>query len=298
MRSLRPRSFWLKYYLFLLVQKLGSVIKLGFPTLLIILLVIGFLEILGIDLYFAQIGILASIFAYIAYQFLSPLFYTVKNGKLARIMDKYGYSEELLRAYEKARILNKPFDLTRSALFAEIYVYIGQSEKAVEYLGSITLPNKPRRFEMVEYLRVYVLALLKCGELEKAEKLWAKNSYYIHRMKTIENYSRNVGFIFLTEIYIECCAALNGDENRLQRAYELTSSYMKSDKCKGGNYLNGFDIIMTYELKALGKDEEFIGFYPSALRKIDTYSPIFDFARELELKELDKAADGIFPLLD
>lgn len=298
MRSLRPRSFWLRYYLFLLVQKLGSVIKLGFPTLLIILLVIGFLEILGIDLYFAQIGILASIFAYIAYQFLSPLFYTVKNGKLARIMDKYGYSEELLRAYEKARILNKPFDLTRSALFAEIYVYIGQSEKAVEYLGSITLPNKPRRFEMVEYLRVYILALLKCGELEKAEELWAENSYYINRMKTIKDYSPNVGSVFLTEIYIECYAAFKGDRGRLQRAYELTDAYLGSEKAAKGGYLNGFDIIYVYELKALGKTEEFERAYPAALDKIDRYMPIFDFSKRIDLRELEKAANGFLPFLD
>ncbi len=298
MRSLRPRTFWLRYYLFLLVQKLGSFIKLGFPTLLIILLVIGFLEILGVDLYFAQIGILASIFAYIAYQFLSPLFYTVKNGKLARIMDKYGYSEELLRAYEKARILNKPFDLTRSALFAEIYVYIGQSEKAVEYLGSVTLPDKPRRFEMVEYLRVYILALLKCGELEKAEELWAENSYYINRMKTIKDYSPNVGSVFLTEIYIECYAAFKGDRGRLQRAYELTDAYLGSEKAAKGGYLNGFDIIYIYELKALGKTEEFERAYPAALDKIDRYMPIFDFSRRIDLRELEKAANGFLPFLD
>lgn len=298
MLSLRPRSFWLKYYLFLLVQKLGSVNKFGFPTLLVIFLVIGFLEIIGIDLYFAQIGILAAIFAYIAYQFLSPLFYTIKNGKLARIMDKYGYSEELLKAYEKARILNKPFDLTRSAQFAEIYVYIGQSEKAVEYLGSITLPKTPRRFEMVEYLRVYILALLKCGELEKAEELWAENSYYINRMKTIKDYSPNVGSVFLTEIYIECYAAFKGDESRLQRAYELTTQYLDSQKANGNSHLNGFDIILVYELRALGKTEEADRFYPAALDKIDWYMSLFDFSRKIELQELEKAANGVLPFLD
>lgn len=298
MLSLRPRSFWLRYYLFLLVQKLGSVNKFGFPTLLVIFLVIGFLEIIGIDLYFAQIGILAAIFAYIAYQFLSPLFYTIKNGKLARIMDKYGYSEELLKAYEKARILNKPFDLTRSAQFAEIYVYIGQSEKAVEYLGSITLPKTPRRFEMVEYLRVYILALLKCGELEKAEELWAENSYYINRMKTIKDYSPNVGSVFLTEIYIECYAAFKGDESRLQRAYELTTQYLDSQKANGKSHLNGFDIILVYELRALGKTEEADRFYPAALDKIDRYMSLFDFSRKIELQELEKAANGVLPFLD
>lgn len=296
--SLRPRSFWLRYYLFLLVQKLGSVNKLVFPTLLIILLVIGFLEILGIDLYFVQLGILASIFAYIAYQFLSPLFYTIKNGKLARIMDKYGYSEELLQAYEKARILNKPFDLARSAQFAEIYLYIGQSEKAAEYLGSITMPKTPRRFEMVEYLRVYILTLLKCGELEKAEELWAENGYYINRMKTIKDYSPNVGSVFLTEIYIECYAAFRGDESRLQRAYELTSAYLSSEKAANGEYLNGFDIILIYELKALGKTEEFERAYPAALGKIDRYMPLFDFSRKIDLQELEKAANGVLPFLD
>lgn len=303
MRSLRPRSFWLRYYLFLLVQKLGSANKLVFPAMLIILSVIGVLDIFGFSLSFVQLELLALIFFciisfYIAYQFLSPLFYTIKNGKLARIMDKYGYSEELLRAYEKARILNKPFDLTRAAQFAEIYVYIGQPEKAAEYLDSITLPKTPRRFEMVEYLRVYILALLKCGELEKAEELWAKNSYYVNRMKTIKDYSPNVGSVFLTEIYIECYAAFRGDESRLKRAYELTGAYLGSEQAAKGEYLNGFDIILVYELKALGKTEEFERAYPAALGKIDCYMPIFDFSRKIDLRELEKAANGVLPFLD
>lgn len=292
------RSFWSRYYLFLLIQKLGSVNKLGFPVLLVILLVIGFMEILGIDLYFVQLGILASIFVYIAYQFLSPLYYVIVNGKLAYTLDKYGFSEELLKVFEKARILNKPFDLTRSAQFAEIYVYIGQPEKAAEYLGSITLPKTPRRFEMVEYLRVYILALLKCGELEKAEELWAKNSYYIDRMKTIKDYSSNVGSVFLTEIYIECFAAFKGDESRLQCAYELTSRYLNSEKANGKSHLNGFDIILIYELKVLGKTEEFERSYPAALDKIDRHMSLFDFSRKIDLRELEKAANGVLPFLD
>lgn len=291
------KSFWFKYYCFLLTEKFRNI---KFVPLLLYVLIweIEFTAIFGFDWYHAYVGICTAIITWTVYQFLVPLIYVIENGRLAAVSDKYGYSEEYLKAYEKAKILNKPFDLTRSAEFAKIYVYIGQSEKAVEYLSSITLPEKLHRFELVEYLRVYILALLKTGELEKAEELWAKNSYYINRMKTIKNYSPNVQFIFLTEIYIECFAAFKGDESRLQRAYELTSQYLNSDEGKSKSYLNGFDIILTYELKSLGKIEEFNRFYPSALEKVGRYISIFDFAVDIELKELEKAANGVLPFLD
>lgn len=300
-------NFRFRYYCFLLTQKL-SYVKFVPLMLLIVLVVVTtmFTE----KLYYVQLGILAAVFIYIAYQFISPLGYVIKNGRLAEILDKYGYSEEYLRAYEKAKILNKPFDLTTSAEFAQIYVEMGRSEKAVEYLGSITLPEIPRRFEMVEYLRIYILALLKTDELEKAEELWKKNSYYINRMKTIKDYSPNVEFIFLTEIYIECYAAFKGDESRLQRAYELTSQYLNSEEFKNGSHSNSFDIILLYELKALGRIEEFDRLYPAVLDKVGNpffvfnfarlgkSASIFDFMAELELKDLEKAANGVLPFLD
>lgn len=297
MRSAVTRSFLFRYYCHLLTVKLGSIRSVSL-LLFIPVWVIGFMAIFGFDWYNALSGIYTAVFAYFAYQFLVPLIYVIKNGRLAAVFDKYGFSEEYLKAYEKAMILKKPFDLTRSAQFAEIYVYIGQSEKAVEYLGSITLPKKLHRFELVEYLRIYILALLKSGELEKAEELWEKNAYYINRMKTIKDYSLNVDFIFLTEIYIECYAAYKGDESRLQRAYELTSQYMNSEKVKSGSYLNGFDIILIYELKVLGKTEESDRLYPAAFEKVDRYTDIFDFSREIELRELEKAANGVLPFLD
>lgn len=291
------KSFWFKYYCFLLTVKFRNIKFI--PLLLFVLIwAIGFTAILGFDRYHVYVGICTAIIAWTAYQFLVPLIYVIKNGRLKAVLDKYGYSEEYLRAYEKAKILNKPFDLTRSAQFAEIYVYTGQSEKAVEYLSSITLPEKLRRFELVEYLRVYILALLKTGELEKAEELWAKNSYYINRMKTIKNYSLNVDFVFLTEIYIECYAAFKGDESRLQRAYELTSQYLNSDEVKSKSHHNGFDIILLYELKALGKTAEFDRSYPVVLEKVDRRTDVFDFSREIELKKLEKAANGVLPFLD
>lgn len=307
------RSFRFRYYCFLLTQKLCS-IKFVPLILLFLVLVIGFMDILGFDwIYPAYSGILAVIVVYIAYQFIVPLVYVIKNGRLAETLDKYGYSEEYLRAYEKAKILNKPFDLTNSAQFAQIYVEMGRSEKAVEYLSSITLPKDLHRFEMVEYLRVYILALLKTDELGKAEELWEKNSYYINRMKTIKDYSLNVDFIFLTEIYIECYAAYKGDESRLERAYELTAGYLSrydSGEFKNRTRLNSFDIILLYELKALGKTEEFDRLYPVVLdnvgnptfvfnfAKIGKSASIFDFAAKIELNEFEKAANGVLPFLD
>lgn len=304
------KSFRVRYYCFLLIQKLCSFKFI--PAISLILFVI-LLSLFTDKLFYMQPGILAPVIIYTAYQFIVPLIYVIKNGRLAEILDKYGYSEEYLKAYEKAKILNKPFDLTVSAQFAQIYVETGQSEKAVKYLSLITLPEKPRRFEMVEYLRVYILALLKTDGLEKAEELWEKNSYYINRMKTIKDYSLNVDFIFLTEIYIECYAAYKGDESRLERAYELTAGYLSrydSGEFKNRIRLNSFDIILLYELKTLGRTEEFDRLYPAVLEKagnpyyilnfskIGKSVTIFDYAAKLELNEFEKAANGVLPFLD
>lgn len=292
------------------MQKLSSVNPVV-PIALFVLVILGlmFYE----RYYYVQIGILAVVFIYLGYQLISPLVYVIKNGRLAEILDKYGYSEEYLIAYEKAKILNKPFDLTASAEFAQIYVEMGQSEKAVEYLGSITLPKALKRFELVEYLRFYILALLKTGELEKAEELWKKNDYYINRMKTIKDYSPNVDLIYLTEIYIECYAAYKGDKNRLERAYELTAEYLKrydSGEFKNRARINSFDIILLYELKALGRVEEFdklyheisdkVGkpFYIFNFSKIGKSVTIFDNIAKLEWDEFEKAANGVLPFLD
>lgn len=292
------------------MQKLSSVNPVV-PILLFVLVILGLM--FSERLYYVLPWILTAVFIYLGYQLISPLVYVIKNGRLAEILDKYGYSEEYLRAYEKAKILNKPFDLTASAEFAQIYVEMGQSEKAVEYLGSITLPEKPLRFEMVEYLRVYILALLKTDELEKAEELWKKNSYYINRMKTIKDYSLNVDFIFLTEIYVECYAAYKGDNSRLERAYELTAEYLKrydSGEFKNRARLNSFDIILLYELKVLGRIEEFDKLYPEISDKVGNPFYIFNFSKigksvtifdniaKLEWDEFEKAANGILPFLD
>lgn len=303
-------NFKFRYYCFLLTQKLCTINPIT-PIVLFVLIVLGIM--FSERYYYVPVGITAAVFIYIAYQFISPLVYVIKNGRLAEILDKYGYSEEYAEAYEKAKILNKPFDLTESAQFAQIYVEMGQSEKAVEYLGSITLPKALKRFEMVEYLRIYILALLKTDELEKAEDLWKKNGYYINRMKTIPNYSPNVDFIFLTEIYIECCAAYKGDSSRLERAYEMTAEYLKrydSGEFKGRARLNSFDIILLYELKALGRTEEFDKLYPEVservglpyyvlnFRKIGKSVTIFDNLAKLEWDEFEKAANGVLPFLD
>lgn len=279
-------------------MKVAAINKFVLYTLTAAAVIIGFIELLRGGMHYALLFIWTAFIVYVAYQFLYPLYYTIKNGKLAEIFDRYGYSEEYLTAYKKAKITGKPFDLTTFVQYVEIYVYIGQSEKAAGILGSITLPEKPRRFEMVEFLRVYILALLKSGELEQAEELWSKNSYYINRMETIENYSPNVGSIFLSEIYIECLAASKGDESRLERAHELTKGYIASQKAKGLSHLNGFDIILVYELRALGRTEELDEFYPAALKKVDRPMMLFDFSREMELEALEKARNGVLPFLD
>lgn len=84
------RNFRCRYYRFLLMIKLGSVNKFVLPELLVIVLILSVLEIFGIELHFMRLGVWAVTFTYIAFQFISPLYYVIKNGKLAKYFNKYG----------------------------------------------------------------------------------------------------------------------------------------------------------------------------------------------------------------
>lgn len=287
----RSRLYKLLFAALIVQTKTGCVFIFVFVCAILFLVVFGF------NTYNIIPSVLTGIIAYIAGVLLYTFVYVIRNSTLLAVLDKYGYGIEYLEAYEEARIKNKPFDLASSAELAEIYVKMGQPEKAVEYLGSIKLPENLRRYEFIRYISVYIDALLKTGNLEKAEDVWAQNYYYINRAKTIKNYSKFVCYIYLTEIHIECFAAEQGDENRLIRAYELTSSYMNPKNSKNGTHIFDFDFILLYELKKLGKSEEFDKLYPDIRKTVDSKRIIYEFAREMELRELEKAANGQLPFI-
>lgn len=289
-------GFKFRFYKVMLAAKVLT-IKFIPLVFFILVCVIGFMVIFGFTAYHAYLGLCTAIITYTAYLFLIPVIYVIKNGNLYAVLDKYGFSEEYLKAFHKAKILNKPFDLTCAAKFAEIYINMGQPEKAVEFLGAVTLPENPSYYDLGFFLYVYILALLKTNDLEKAEELWAQNNHFINMAEMINHYSLNSEFIFLTEIYIECFAASKGDESRLEYAYELTVRYMDTNEYKK-SHIHNFEIILVYELKALGMTEEFDRFYPTALLNVGKDEPIFKFAREMDLRNLEKAANGKLPFIN
>lgn len=289
-------GFRFRLYKFLLLTLITH-IKLWRMFLFVIVWAILFMAIFGLKMDNVIPSVFTGVFAYIAWIFLYTFIYVMRNSTLPAVLDRYGYGVEYLEAYENARIKNKPFDLTNTAELAEIYTQMGQPEKAVEYLDAVKLPENLRRNEFIKYISVYIDALLKTGNLEKAEEVWTQNSYYINRAKTIKNYSRFVYAIYLTEIHIECFAAECGDESRLVRAYELTSSYMNSEDFEYKIHTYDFDFILLYELKKLGKSEEFDRLYPKVRKDVDSKRPFNEFARETELRNLEKAADGQLPFI-
>lgn len=292
---LKRRGFKFRFFWYFLTGRLQN-IKLWRVLFFVLLWTVGFTALFGFDLYRCVLGVSSAVIVCALYIVICIIPYMVLNTPLSEILDKYGYGNEYLEAYEKKRIKNKPFDLTYAADFAEIYIETGQPEKAVEYLGAVTLPQNLKRSEFIKYISVYVKALLITGDLEKAVAVWEENGRYIDRAKTIPNYSTLVYKVYLTEIYIECVAAERGDEDRFLRAYELAEEFMRSDYFKNKMYLYDFDFILLYLLKRLGRTEELERRYPETRSTVDYKRLIFDFQREADLQRLEKAVNGQLPL--
>lgn len=292
---LTRRGFKFRFFWYLFAFKIRNTALWRF-MLFVLLWMLGFTALFGYDPYKFVVGIITAIIAYAAYVVIYTIPYMILNVPLSEILDKHGYCDEYLEAYKSKRITNKPFDLTYAADYAEIYIRMGQPEKAVEYLDTVKLPENLKRSEFIKYIGAYVKALLKTGDLEKAEAVRARHGYYIKRAKTIPNYSPYVYQIYLTEIYIECFAAERGDESRLLRAYELAEEFIRSDYFKRKMYLYDFDFALLYLLKKLGKTEEFERRYPEIRKAVEEKRLIFDFERESDMRALEKAANGQLPL--
>ena len=237
------------------------------------------------------IGVGAGIVFTVLWALIGALIIAKKNEKLYSVLDEYGYSVEYLRAYESERILGKPFRLQYAAEYAEIFVNIGQPADALKYLNSIIIPPNAPINEKISFFVVYVVAALKTGNVQLAESVWSNWQGVLNSARNEPSYASVSYMIYLSLILIDCCAG------RVQRAYDQTVSYMNSPLYKRYPLPNpNFDILMLYELNALGRTDEAAALYPSVKSKIDKFDPLFAALKEKTVREFNKAARGEIPL--
>lgn len=225
------------------------------------------------------------------------LLFVVRNAGLYAVLDEYGFGIEYLREYEKRRIIGKPFNLQYAVEYAEIFMNMGQPDDAIKYLNTITVSPTDNAFSQVAYFYVYIMCALKINNLGIAEDMWRRSEQMIETVRTKPNYSTNSYLLYLAMISADCAAARqNGDVSRLQRAYEQTVVYMNSTDYK--KYpVDGcdFDLLLLYELKALGRLDEFNALYTSVKTKVEHYKPMFASIKSKVIEDFNKAASGELP---
>lgn len=270
-------------------------VQIIFPVLAGIIAVNGFRR---FDTVRILIGAVLGLGVFALLLLILTLSFVVRNAGLYAVLDKNGFGIEYLREYEKRRITGKPFNLQYAVEYAEIFMNMGQPAEAIKYLNTITVPSTSNGFSQVAYFYVYVMCALKINNLAIAEDMWSRSSQMIESVRTKPNYSTNSYMLYLAMISTDCFAARqNGDVSRLQRAYEQTVAYMNSADYK--KYpVEGcdFDILLLYELKALGRNDEFNALYPTVKAKIEKFKPMFDSMKERVTEEFNKAVNGILPI--
>lgn len=236
------------------------------------------------------LGALIGLILFVLNLFAAPLIVMLNSKKLLSAHEKYGYSVEYLRIYEREKITGKPFDLQNAINYAEIFRQLDQPADALNYLKNISVPENAKPFLRILYFHVYVLCALMIGDIEAAEEMWRVNTPLINSIKNKPEDCINSYLIYLSLIKIDCCAG------RTERAYEQTVSYMNSEHYRRNPANNcEFDIILLYELKALGKTEEFNALLPAVKEKVYALDPIFTCEKQVFIKDFNDAANGKIP---
>lgn len=214
----------------------------------------------------------------------------LSNKKLLLAHEKYGYSVEYLHIYEREKIIGKPFDLQSSINYAEIFRQLEQPADALNYLKTISVPENTKPFLKILYFHVYVLCALMIGDVGTAEDMWRMNMPLINSIKNKPEDCINSYLVYLSLIEIDCCAG------RTERAYEQTVLYMNSEHYRKNPAKNcEFDLILLYELKALGKTDEFNALLPAVKEKVYARNPILTCEKQVLIKGFNDAANGKIP---
>lgn len=216
---------------------------------------------------------------------------TLKDYKLYKILDENGFCEEYLKAFEQKRIVNKPFRLQNAAMYAEILERMGQPRDALNYLNSIVIPNDSRINERIGYFFVYVVSALKLGSVTLAEETVQRFEGDLEEAKRSPMYVALVLLVNLPLLYTNCAAG------RVERAYEQTVAFMNSKDYKTGfRPMIDMDMMLLYELVALGKKDEAAKWGAEVTRRVEDAKPLFSSEKAKLFEDLNKALRGEIPL--
>ncbi len=268
-------------------------VKTWMWLLVIFIGAIGFEDILPRRLRFTRFVIGAAIGALLMAVSLltAAIFSARKDINLYKVLDKYGFSVEYLRAYEQYRIVGKPFRLQYAAEYAEIFINIGQPQDALNYLNAVAIPPNAPIQELVGFFFVYVIAALKTNNVPLAEEIWRRYEGTLMQAKSSPYYRSISVLTILPLIYIDCFAG------RVQRAYEQTVVFINSK-----DYQNSLsptidvDIVYLYELVALGRVEEAAALRNSLAVKLQNYEPPFAALKGKIVADFNKACQGEIPI--
>lgn len=222
---------------------------------------------------------------------------TLKQLKLYKVLDQYGYGMEFLRAYEKERITGKPFRLQYAAEYANIFTHMGQPADAMTYLDSVAIPANAPVHEKIHFFFVYVASALKADNLAAAENKWREFQDLINKAQSDPVYTESSYMLYAALIYIDCYAGKQGDLSRARRAYDQTVAYMNTEHYK--HYplpTPDFEIVMLLELKLLGRTDEFNALYPQVKQKVDAWDPLLLVQKKVVYDDLEKVCRGELPL--
>lgn len=229
---------------------------------------------------------------------LTPILVVAKNSPLYSVLDKYGFSREYLAAYEKERIIGKPFKPQYAVEYAEIFMRIGQPSDAIKYLNTITLPDNTQLYTKVAYFYIYVFSALKIHNLNIAEDMWKRNIPIIDQVQKSSNRKTNNYLLYLTLIAVDMYAGQT-DRNRLERAYQQTVAYINGNDFKNPAF-DGSDykIFLIYQLNVLGRKNEALQLYNDVHKYLENYSPLFSATKGEFFRQLERAKNGLIPFLD
>lgn len=215
----------------------------------------------------------------------------LKDFHLYKILDEKGFCVEYLKAFEQAKIVNKPFLLQNAILYAEIFERMGQPQTALNYLNTITLsPGTPLK-DRISYFFIYVMCALELGNVTLAEEMWRRFEGDLNSARKSPKYNAYSNMATLSLLYIDCAAG------RVERAFEHTVAFINSrDYERALSPMIDIDIMLLYELVVLGKTEEAAKWNTELAQRIQKEKMQFRALKSKLIEDFNKASHGELPL--
>lgn len=237
------------------------------------------------------IGALCGAAFNIIWLLIGSLVVALKDIELLKILDEKGFCVEYLKAFERTKIVNKPYILMHAIQYAEIFERMGQPRTALNYLNTIAVPPNARINERISYFFIYVTCALKLGNVALAEEMWRRFEYDLKTVKKSPLYNGISNIVILPLLYIDCAAG------RVERAFEHTVAFINSrDYERALSPMIDIDIMLLYELVKLGKTQEAAEWHTELARRIQEEEMQFRALKPKLIEDFNKAARGELPL--